>query len=103
MEWEREFDEFVRSGRLPSFEIVRLPQDHTDTKVAGIDGVTGPEIQVADNDYAVGRLVEKVANSPYKSNTLIFILEDDAQSGEDHVDAHRSRRTWSVRRLGMVR
>jgi hypothetical protein len=52
--------------------------------------VTGPEIQVADNDYAVGRLVEKVAHSPYKSNTLIFILEDDAQSGEDHVDAHRS-------------
>ena len=90
VEWEREFDEFVRSGRLPSFEIVRLPQDHTDTKVAGIDGVTGPEIQVADNDYAVGRLVEKVAHSPYKSNTLIFILEDDAQSGEDHVDAHRS-------------
>ena len=89
-EWEREFDEFVRSGRLPSFEIVRLPQDHTDTKVTGIDGVTGPEIQVADNDYAVGRLVEKVAHSPYKSNTLIFILEDDAQSGEDHVDAHRS-------------
>jgi len=52
VEWEREFDEFVHSGRLPSFEIVRLPQDHTDTKVAGIDRVTGPEIQVADNDYA---------------------------------------------------
>jgi hypothetical protein len=89
-EWEREFDEFVRSGRLPSFEIVRLPQDHTDTKVTGIDGVTGPEIHVADNDYAVGRLVEKVAHSPYKLNTLVFILEDDAQSGEDHVDGHRS-------------
>ena len=89
-EWEREFDEFVRSGRLPSFEIVRLPQDHTDPKVKGLGGVTGPEMQVADNDYAVGRLVEKVARSPYKSNTLIFVLEDDAQSGEDHVDAHRS-------------
>jgi DNA-binding beta-propeller fold protein YncE len=89
-EWEREFDEFVRSQRLPSFEIVRLPQDHTDTKVVGIDGVTGPEVQVADNDYAVGCLIQKVAHSPYKSDTLIFVLEDDAQSGEDHVDAHRS-------------
>ena len=89
-EWEREFDQFVRSRRLPSFEIVRLPQDHTDPKVKGIGGVIGPEMQVADNDYAVGRIVEKVARSRYKSNTLIFVLEDDAQSGEDHVDAHRS-------------
>ena len=89
-EWEREFAGFVRSGRLPSFEIVRLPQDHTDLKVKGMAGVSGPENQVADNDYAVGRLVDKVAHSPYKSNTLVFIVEDDAQSGEDHVDAHRS-------------
>ena len=49
-----------------------------------------PELQQADNDYAVGRLVERVAHSRYKSDTLIFIVEDDAQDGADHVDAHRS-------------
>jgi len=46
--------------------------------------------RVADNDYAVGRLVQAVANSPYAGNTWIFIVEDDAQDGPDHVDAHRS-------------
>ena len=84
------FDRFVDSKRLPSFEIVRLPQDHTFPTVPGLDGVSGPERQVADNDYAVGRLVEKIANSPYHSTTLIFVVEDDAQDSEDHVDAHRS-------------
>lgn len=50
-----------------------------------------PEIQTADNDYAVGRIVEKVAKSRrYRGNTLIFVVEDDAQDGPDHVDAHRS-------------
>jgi DNA-binding beta-propeller fold protein YncE len=89
-EWEREFEGFVRSGQLPAFEIVRMPQDHTDGKVTGIGGTKGPVMQVADNDYAAGRLVERVASSPYKLDTLIFIVEDDAQNGEDHVDAHRS-------------
>jgi len=45
---------------------------------------------MADNDYATARLIEKVAKSPFKNNTLIFIIEDDAQNGPDHVDAHRS-------------
>lgn len=48
------------------------------------------ETQMADNDYAVGRLIEKIAKSPYKNQTLIFIIEDDAQDGSDHVDSHRS-------------
>jgi hypothetical protein len=52
--------------------------------------VNTPERQQADNDYAVARLIAKVAHSPFKYNTLIFILEDDAQDGPDHVDAHRS-------------
>jgi hypothetical protein len=52
--------------------------------------VNTPGLQIADNDYAVGMLVEKIANSPYKDNTLIFVIEDDAQNGPDHVDAHRS-------------
>jgi len=60
------------------------------TSIRAIDGVNTPELQQADNDYAVGRLVDKVAQSPYKSNTLIFVVEDDAQDGADHVDAHRT-------------
>src|SRR5579859_2579203 len=55
-----------------------------------IDGVNTPERQQADNDYAVGKLIQAVAASRYKKDTLIFILEDDAQDGPDHVDAHRS-------------
>ena len=49
-----------------------------------------PELQQADNDYAVGLLVDRVAHSPYKDNTLIFVTEDDSQDGPDHVDSHRS-------------
>jgi hypothetical protein len=52
--------------------------------------VNTPDAQMADNDYAVGLLVEKVAHSPFRDSTLIFIVEDDAQNGGDHVDAHRS-------------
>jgi DNA-binding beta-propeller fold protein YncE len=89
-EWEREFDEFVKNNNLPSLSLVRLGGDHTGSFGTAIDGVNTPERQQADNDYAVGKLVEKIANSHYKADTLIFILEDDAQSGEDHVDAHRS-------------
>ena len=89
-EWEREFDRYVSSGTLPDLMLVRLMADHTGSYSAAIDGVNRPEIQVADNDYAVGRLVEAVAKSPYAQTTLIFIVEDDAQDGPDHVDAHRS-------------
>jgi DNA-binding beta-propeller fold protein YncE len=90
LEWEREFDEFVKNNNLPSLSLVRLGSDHTGSFDAAIDKVNTPERQQADNDYAVGKLVEKIANSRYKSDTLIFVVEDDAQSGEDHVDAHRS-------------
>jgi DNA-binding beta-propeller fold protein YncE len=90
LEWEREFDEFVKNNNLPSLSLVRLGSDHTGSFEAAIDKVNTPERQQADNDYAVGKLVEKIANSRYKSDTLIFVLEDDAQSGEDHVDSHRS-------------
>ncbi|HET9378574.1 MAG TPA: bifunctional YncE family protein/alkaline phosphatase family protein [Chthoniobacterales bacterium] len=90
MEWEREFEEFVKNNNLPSLSLVRLGSDHTGSFGTAIDEVNTPERQQADNDYAVGKLVEKLANSRYKTDTLIFILEDDAQSGEDHVDAHRS-------------
>ncbi|MDQ3258065.1 MAG: hypothetical protein M3R15_29980, partial [Acidobacteriota bacterium] len=89
-EWEREFDSYVANGNLPNLQFVRLPHDHFGNFTTAIDGVSTVETQMADNDYAIGLLVEKIARSPYKNNTLIFIIEDDAQGGPDHVDAHRS-------------
>jgi DNA-binding beta-propeller fold protein YncE len=90
IEWEREFEQYSRDSKLPSLNLVRFMEDHMGTFKTAIDGVNTPERQQADNDYAVGRLIEKVAASPFKDNTLIFIVEDDAQNGADHVDAHRS-------------
>jgi hypothetical protein len=90
-EWEREFDQFEANGDLPNLEFVRVMNDHTGSFSTSIDGVNTPELDTADNDYAVGRIVEKIAKSPkYHGNTLVFVLEDDAQDGPDHVDAHRS-------------
>ena len=64
--------------------------DHTGNFDTAIDLVNTPELQQADNDYAVGLLVQKIANSIYANNTLIFVIEDDAQDGADHVDSHRT-------------
>ncbi len=89
-EWEREFDGFVTTGAAPALMMVRLPHDHTGDFGEGIDGVNTVETEIADNDYAVGLLVEKIAKSPFARDTLIFVVEDDAQDGPDHVDAHRS-------------
>jgi YVTN family beta-propeller protein len=90
IEWEREFDRFVRDGQMPDLCLVRFMEDHMGSFKKAIDGINTPERQQADNDYAVGRLVEKVASSIFRDNTLIFVVEDDAQSGADHVDSHRS-------------
>jgi len=91
-EWEREFDsKYINGGEdLPHLSLVRLMNDHTGNFATAIDGVNTPELQQADNDYAVGLLIQKIANSKYADNTLIFVLEDDAQDGPDHVDSHRS-------------
>jgi hypothetical protein len=90
-EWEREFDTNYAAGGLPNLTLVRFMHDHTGNFGTSIDGVNTPDRDVADNDYAVGLLVQKIANSPiYKNNTLIFIVEDDAQDGGDHIDSHRS-------------
>jgi hypothetical protein len=89
-EWSREFDAQVKANALPTLELVRLMNDHTGSFDTAIDGVNTPELQQADNDYAVGLLVDKVAHSAVAGSTLIFVLEDDAQAGPDHVDAHRS-------------
>lgn len=89
-EWEHEFDDYVRNGNLPALELMRLGGDHFGDFARSIDGVNTVETQMAANDYALGMAMEKIAHSPYKSNTLVFVVEDDAQDGPDHVDAHRS-------------
>jgi DNA-binding beta-propeller fold protein YncE len=73
--------------QLPAFVLLYLPDDHTGgTRPAK----PRPAASVADNDLALGRVVDAVSHSPYWDDTAIFILEDDAQNGADHVDAHRS-------------
>src|ERR1035437_4829524 len=89
-EWARDFDANYANGQLPSLSLVRFMHDHTGSFAAAIDGVNTPELQQADNDYAVGLLVQKIANSIYANNTLIFVVEDDSQDAGDHVDSHRS-------------
>jgi hypothetical protein len=86
-EWLAEFREFDRRGTLPQLTIMRLPNDHT---AATRPGYPTPQAMVADNDLALGRLVEAVARSRYSADTAIFAVEDDAQNGPDHVDAHRT-------------
>lgn len=86
-EWKREFDGYVRSGRMPRFQMIRLPRDHTQGTAPGFHS---PRAMAADNDYGVGQIVEAVSRSPFWKKTAIFIIEDDAQNGFDHVDAHRS-------------
>ncbi len=92
-EFLREFAVFVharQSGsgeQLPQFVLLRLPNDHTAGTRAGSPA---PKASVADNDLALGRVVEAVSHSAYWDDTAIFVLEDDAQDGADHVDAHRS-------------
>jgi DNA-binding beta-propeller fold protein YncE len=92
-EWAREFSGYVTNGNLPNLTLLRLMHDHTGNfsgTDAAVGGINTPQLQQADNDLAVGRVVQAVANSPYAANTLIFVLEDDAQDGPDHMDAHRS-------------
>jgi len=89
-EWEREFDANYAKGGLPALSLVRLMHDHTGNFGTAIDLVNTPETQQADNDYAVGLLVQKISNSIYANNTLIFVIEDDSQDGADHVDSHRT-------------
>lgn len=85
--WLKEFRRFEKEGDMPRLQIVRLPQNHT----AGTrPGAWTPRAMVADNDLALGQLVEAITHSKFWPQTAIFVLEDDAQNGPDHVDAHRS-------------
>ena len=79
--------EFERDGNLPQFIVLRLPNDHTiGTRV----GKLTPTAMVADNDLALGQVVETISKSKYWDKSAIFVVEDDAQNGSDHVDAHRT-------------
>jgi hypothetical protein len=86
-EWKREFDRYEATNTLPALEIVRFPRDHTSGTRAG--QVT-PQGMVADNDRAVGLLVDAISHSRDWESTVVFVLEDDAQNGADHVDEQRS-------------
>ena len=89
-EWKREFAGFAAKNFAPSLMLVRLGNDHFGAFASAIDGVNTPETQMADNDYALGLIVEAVAHSPFAKDTLVISVEDDACDGPDHVDAHRS-------------
>jgi YVTN family beta-propeller protein len=85
--WIDELKQFSASGAMPALETVRLPNDHTSGAMAGRHS---PRAAYADNDLALGRMIEALTKSPFWKNTVVFVLEDDAQNGPDHVDAHRS-------------
>jgi YVTN family beta-propeller protein len=86
-QWKRDFDSLLLMNRVPQLTTLRFPNDHTE----GLNtGRPTPNAHVADNDLAVGLFVEHLSHSPIWKESVVFILEDDAQNGPDHVDAHRS-------------
>ncbi|MBS1526494.1 MAG: bifunctional YncE family protein/alkaline phosphatase family protein [Bacteroidetes bacterium] len=85
--WANDFDSLVAKNALPRFNSVRISNDHTSGQHKGS---FSPIAAVADNDLAVGKFVEHLSHSPVWKESVVFILEDDAQNGPDHIDAHRS-------------
>ena len=85
--WIAELQRYVRDGNMPQLEVMHLPNDHL---AAGRPGKCTPRACMADNDLALGRIVQALSHSPYWKDTVIFVLEDDAQAGPDHTDSHRS-------------
>jgi hypothetical protein len=85
--FQKDLAEFEASGQMPQLMIMRLGNDHTSGTAPG---KIAPLSSIADNDYALGLLVESVAKSKFWPETAIFVVEDDAQNGADHVDSHRS-------------
>ena len=86
-QWKQEFDSLLSVNAVPQFNSLRFINDHTEGQSIGRPT---PFVHVADNDWAVGKFVEYLSKSSIWKETAIFILEDDAQNGPDHVDAHRS-------------
>jgi DNA-binding beta-propeller fold protein YncE len=85
--WTAELQRYVRDGNMPQLEVVWLPMDHL---TAGRPGKCTPRACMADNDLALGRIVQALSHSPYWKDTVIFVVEDDAQAGPDHTDSHRA-------------
>jgi DNA-binding beta-propeller fold protein YncE len=85
--WREEFDRYDREGGLPQVSIIRLPNDHTEGTCSGRPT---PRAHVAENDLALGRMVDRISHSRYWKESLILIIEDDAANGLDHVDGHRT-------------
>lgn len=85
--WKRDLDSLIRANAVPHFSSIRLGNDHTS---GARIGAPTPAAHVADNDLAVGQFVEYLSKSPIWKESAVFVLEDDAQNGPDHVDAHRS-------------
>jgi DNA-binding beta-propeller fold protein YncE len=90
LEWQREYDEQEASGTLPALTLLRLSHDHFGDFDKALDGVNTVETEMADNDYSLGLVVERIARGKAADSTLIFVIEDDSQNGADHVDARRS-------------
>jgi len=86
-QWKRDFDSLISVNALPRLNTIRLGNDHTEGMTKGRPS---PFAHVADNDLAVGEFIEYLSQSPVWKESVVFILEDDAQNGPDHVDAHRS-------------
>ena len=82
-----EIKRFESEGEMPQFQVLRLPNDHTS---GTSPGKPTPTAMVADNDLALGRVIEAISQSKFWSETAVFVIEDDAQNGSDHVDAHRT-------------
>jgi hypothetical protein len=109
--WEHDFDSLLSVNDVPKMNIIRMGNDHTSGQRKG---AISPIAAVADNDQGVGMLLEHLSHSPIWKESVVFILEDDAQNGSDHVDAHRSpvfvagpyvkrnRCAWHVLNLGRV-
>jgi hypothetical protein len=90
-EFQREFNEFTRPGNdMPNLVMLRYMHDHMGNFTTALAGVNTAELQQADNDYAVGATLDLLAHSRFARDTLVFVVEDDAQDGGDHMDAHRS-------------
>jgi len=85
--WIRALESWATEGEMPALQIVRLPNDHT---MGARAGELSPRAYMADNDLALGRMIEALSRSPFWASSAVFILEDDAQNGPDHVDSHRS-------------
>jgi hypothetical protein len=86
-QWKKDFDSLIAANALPRFNSLRFPNDHT----SGLNKNSWtPFAYVADNDFAVGMFIDYLSKSPVWKESVVFIVEDDAQDGPDHIDAHRS-------------